>query len=653
MNAFRWMSVVVLVGVSCVVNAGPRSGVVVSHFEPVENLTIGAKVGELSAKPSSVTQLKFDAMGRNFDLELRSNTSLLTGAESVTAKGVDVYRGAIVGNDASWARLVVTDGEASGLIWDGQQMFALEPANDNVAGASTPIAFRLADVFIEAGQLSCGASTAAGSASVAMSKITAELGALARKAPGAVQEITVAAVGDYEFSQAMGGNATAAIVTRLNNVDGIFSQELGVQITVSSVDIFTDPADPFSDVTGASALLGELADYRQSTPAQSSQGLTHLYTGRDLDGSTAGIAFTGVLCSPRFGAGLSEGDAGPTIDSLIAAHEIGHNFGAPHDGEMGSVCEAEPLTFIMAPSVGPGSNGFSDCTKAEVADDIAGAQCVVALPTVDVEISQGSPLATALLSNTQDLTFDVGNNGLNMATNVTADITLPGVLTLNSVAASAGTCTNGAGTVTCTIGDVAGLSNETITVSTTASTVGAGTVDASVSADVDERPINNQLSSAVTVVPAVDLVVATPATSAVQLNSSTTISTTVDNVANLAATGASVTVTMTTGLRADTATWSAGNCTVAAQTVTCQTANLAASSTSSLSVGVTGIAAGRQTITVAAAAAEADLQTGNNTANNTLRVNDPEDEDDGGGALGLPVLLLLSGMVAARRRRRA
>ena len=62
-----------------------------------------------------------------------------------------------------------------------------------------------------------------------------------------------------------------------------------------------------------------------------------------------GVAYSSALCSTRFGAGLSEGNAGAMFDSLVAAHEIGHNFGAPHDGKAGSACESEMGDFIMAP----------------------------------------------------------------------------------------------------------------------------------------------------------------------------------------------------------------------------------------------------------------------------------------------------------------
>ena len=145
-------------------------------------------------------------------------------------------------------------------------------------------------------------------------------------------------VADYELFQRFGASTEVEMLTRISNVDGIFSEQLGVQLTAREVETFSDSNDPFTAAV-PSDLLGEVASYRRNTPAQAEQGITYLFTGRDLDGQTVGIAYLGAICSTRFGAGLGEATRGPTSDSLIAAHEIGHLFGAGHDGEADSVWE--------------------------------------------------------------------------------------------------------------------------------------------------------------------------------------------------------------------------------------------------------------------------------------------------------------------------
>ena len=78
-----------------------------------------------------------------------------------------------------------------------------------------------------------------------------------------------------------------------------------------------------------------MGKYRVATAAVRARGLAHLMTGKDLDGTTAGIAYLDAACAGDRGVSLSGQSYGTTISALIMAHELGHNFGAPHDGAGG------------------------------------------------------------------------------------------------------------------------------------------------------------------------------------------------------------------------------------------------------------------------------------------------------------------------------
>ncbi len=401
-------------------------------------------------------------------------------------------------------------------------------------------------------------------------------------------------------------------------------------------------------------LLDELGLYRDSMAAHRTQGLTHLYTGRTLAGTTVGIAYTDALCNTRFGAGLSEGNSNATFDSLIAAHELGHNFGAPHDGVAGP-CVAEPMTFLMAPLLN-NSNQFSACSIAEMTDDIATAAlpggCISALPAVDVRVALSGQMSTVLLGASTNLVYVISNAGTLQATGVFADFTIPNILSIDSVTPSSGLCTidAGTGTVNCVFGDLPGLTSRTVTISTTPATVGAGMLNASVTADIDERPGNNVETLPLTVDPAVDLAVNTPTAAAINLNQSTTVNVNLENrSASLNATGVTLSVSLNSGLRADSASWSIGTCTVTDQQVDCQTANFPTLSNSTLTFGFTGTLAGARSYTVSLASTEADANPANNNANGVVTVTDPK--ASGGGATRLPFLCLLGLAVFLTRRR--
>ena len=654
MKASKWIVASTVLCISSTLVAGESNGVIVSHYEPLQRLSFHTDSTETTQKlrGAGPVMLSFDALGQTFDLELEPNGRLLSDASSTALPdGFGIYRGQLAGKPDSWARITVFNGMPRGLIWDGEQMFAIEAPGDSVLQATAPIIYRLADTVIVPGTMSCGADSLSGNGAAVFGKLIGELGNAMAQGPGAVSEISVGAVGDFEFTSAQGGDAAAraAITTRLNNVDGIYSQEIGVQINVPFIDPFSVSADPFTDVTDASLLLDELVAYRQGTPEQSSLGLTQLWTGRDLDGSTVGIAFSDVLCRTNVGAGLSEGNGSATFDSLIAAHEIGHNFGAPHDGVPGA-CESEPQTFIMAPMLN-GSTQFSQCTITIMQANAAQASCITALPTVDMTVALSSQPANALLGSSPELAVDLSNNGASQAINVVVDITLPTNVSFVSATASSGSCTNGAGTVNCQLGDIPGVSGRTVTVTTTAANVGIGTFDATVTADFDERPGNNQDSVQLTVNPAVDLVINTPTAAPVLVDQSTTISAVLENRSILDATGVTLNISLNNGLRADSASWSIGSCTVAAQQIDCQTATFPSQSNSTLNIGVTGLTAGAKSYTVTLSSNEVEADPANNSVNGTVTVNSPV-ADSGGGAIGVPFLWLL-GLAAFLTRRRS
>lgn len=501
MQAPRLITALVLAGVLPAAHVAGAADVVVSHYEPLRFLDRGSPDTVLAQKPAPGTpsRLRFDALGQIFELELEPNDRLLPHRRPDERNPrVALYRGRLADNAASWARITVYEGLPRGLIWDGSELYAIEAPGDSLLAESGPVIYRLSDTWVPPGVMSCAAD--GGNGATLYKALIAELGSKVAQAQaqGASLQLSLGAVGDYEFSQDFILGPEAAILTRLNNVDGYYSDQLGVQLSVDELVVFTDPADPFSDTLVASDLLAELGSYRDATPAQRAQGLTHLYTGRNLDTTTVGIAYTDALCSRRFGAGLSEARRGVTTDSLIAAHEIGHNFGAPHDNEAGSACEAEPPDFLMAPSVN-GSSQFSQCSIAQIQPNIDAASCIVVLVDTDMSIGLSGPAPSPPPGGNATITFIVGNQGTETATTVAVDVSIPNNFGFVSAGASAGSCMEVAGGVLCQLGDVAGGSNSTVTVTAVAPGAGSGTFVASVSADVDTVRGNNSVNATVTV----------------------------------------------------------------------------------------------------------------------------------------------------------
>jgi len=658
MTVIRWFAAWAIFSFSVTAFAFDAGAISLSHHETLQRLSIQGHANDGSQKLAIAgpVDLSFDALGRSFELQLAPNSNLLTVARNAAINGVVPYRGQLAGNTDSWARIVIADGIPSGLIWDGTELFAIERPGDNVIGSGSTIIYRLADAVIAPGSMTCGADNLFSDGGAVYKSLVNELNVAKEQAQGAVSEINVSAVGDFEFFGQHGANSDNAMLERLNNVDGIFSTEVAVQISPSVIETFTtDASDPFSGEVNASLLLDELAAYRDGNATHNASGLTHLWTGKDVEGSpgnnsTVGIAFTGTLCRRQFGAGLSEGNGTAAFDSLVAAHEIGHNFGAPHDAVPGSACENAPDTFLMAASLN-GNNQFSQCSKDEMADDIAQAEiqgCITLLPTVDMRVRLNGSDPAILLGNTVTVTFDFANAGGSQATNVNATISLPSNVSLVSAAASTGSCMNGASVVDCDIGTIDGSSTASVTLTSTTTAVGFGSFDATVSADVDERPENNQDVALLTVNPAVNLGVSAPPARQINVDQSATVSLTLSNTSILDATGVTMSVSLSSGLRANSASWSIGNCTVAASQIDCVATSFGAQSNSTFTVNVTGTTEGAKAVNVSMSSVEADADPSNNTASATVNVGAVE-EDSGGGSFGFPFLLLLGLFGCARR----
>ena len=649
MCARNWILLITFLSASTAAVGSNVDGVSLSHYEPLERISVQSQGGQSSQKPGGTApiNLSFDTLGRNFELQLEPNASLLAAIPFEQRLESNIpYRGQIAGSPDSWARIVMVDGMPAGLVWDGEDLYAIEAPGDSIVDSTSSVAYRLADMLVAPGALSCASGAQMTSGKAMYQSIVSKVGSVVAQGPGAVSELNLGAVGDYEFTTSKGANARSAIVTRLNNVDGIYSQQLGVQINVPLIETFTDINDPFSDSTDAGTLLDDVNAYRVGDANQRSMGLTHLFTGRGLDGSTVGIAWLNTLCSTTYGTGLSEGNASSAIDSMIAAHEIGHNFGAPHDGEAGSPCASEPSNaYIMATQVNT-SGQFSACSITEMQDDIAAARCITALPSTDISVVFNDASLNVLLSNIARATFDVVNNGTELAQNVVVDITLPANVSFIDASGGSATCSGGAGTVSCQLGDVAGGSAATIAVTADTVAVGVGSFAATVSADADDVPGNNQDSVQLTVDPAVNLAISTPSDRQVTQDQSTTVSTTLDNLSSLNATNVTLSIALDAGLRADTATWSIGTCSVTAQQIDCQANEFVGQSSANLSVGVTGLTTGNQHYTVTLGSDEADADTANNSAEGSVRVNAPSgggsDDEEGGGSFGWIFLLLLA-----------
>jgi hypothetical protein len=217
---------------------------------------------------------------------------------------------------------------------------------------------------------SCGVSSAAAQF-VGDLPSTAQVESQNLTASAGLPVAEIATEADLEYVQALGGGvvANAEILAVLNGVDAIYQSEIGVTLSVVFQRAWETPNDPYTS-TDPTILLPEFANHwNTNTISPVPYDAAHLWTGKNLDGNTVGIAYLRAVCrNSRYG--LSERIGSRSLSVPLAAHEMGHNFGADHDS-----CSSSD-SWLMCPSLVSNSNTFSPTSKTAISGYLSGITCL-------------------------------------------------------------------------------------------------------------------------------------------------------------------------------------------------------------------------------------------------------------------------------------
>ncbi len=484
------------------------------YFENLPEIafqSLAAKSRDHSSQTSPLTW-SFEAFGKAFQILLHPNNRLIAKIpqekRAQLEKDLTFYRGTLEGISGSWIRLTRSEQSWSGMIWDGQDAYIIDslsvvtPALQTVPAptSSQHSIYRISDTR-DLGNRICGMEGSGGiqahpmtSFGALMEELEARVGVTAL---GATRNIDMAVVTDQEFNRS-NSNPNAAVIARMNIVDGIFSEQLGVQISL--VDLLPLPTNGGLTSTNARTLLNQFSQFSNSASFDH-PGIAHLFTGRNLDGRTVGIAYFRSLCSARFGVGIDQITGTGAAGALTVAHELGHNFGAPHDNEDGSPCSATPGTFLMNPFLN-GSDQFSPCSMSQIQPVVNSASCVtfVNLEQPDLELRFQNAAQEASIGQPISSILSVSNNGLAAALNSRVVVSIPNGLSLRNVLTTSGSC-NGIGTnqATCTFNTIPPGMSRNITLSLNGASAGPFTLLGNVFVDNDLNTSNNTTQERITI----------------------------------------------------------------------------------------------------------------------------------------------------------
>ena len=482
-------------------SAQARSPMRIQYAEPVS----------LKASPGI---LSFDAYGRRFDLELRNNervTASLAAQRKAELSRYHVYRGTLSGQAHSWVRLTEFSGRVEGAIWDGHDLYAVTTLDRIASSLTTPIGgtpsqtvvYRLSDTIDALPRNFCAVAPTvpqdkANNGLVQYRALVSELAARAASLNPVPLQIEISIIGDATFQDKFGADAIGELLARHNVADGVYAEQVGLLIIPADLRLAPTAPDPFTSLD-ASTLLDQLSTFRHNNGTVAALGLAHLFTGRDLAGDTIGIAMIGAVCDIDEGVSLTESSLGSTIDGLVMAHELGHNFGAIHDTT--GTCSATPATFLMSP-IFNFSATFSQCSLDTMRPVIQAASCIKPANYGDVALSPAGPELNVENDVPLLVPYVVSSIGTQTVRNATLTVTAPQDFIIT--AASGSTCSVAPDVATCQFGDIPTGEDRSVSVTLLPSQDGRYVINASVSADNNPSTHNDGQQQPVKVLTNVD-----------------------------------------------------------------------------------------------------------------------------------------------------
>jgi Metallo-peptidase family M12B Reprolysin-like/Domain of unknown function DUF11 len=433
----------------------------------------------VAAVPGRAT---FQAYGHEFTLELADNSRLLSKLSAQRKADLAPHRflrGTLVGVDGSWVRLSQIGRRQLGAFWDGRDLYMITSLADARPNLVNPIAgadgdtvfFRLSDVIDALPRAYCASESSTNASSNGLEQFKSLVGEAGVRVEAAslAGQMDVSLIGDGSFQSQEPGDASAAMVARLNTADGIFGSQLGLLLNASDVRVTTPANDPFT-ATSPSQLLAQVSTYRRDTAGLRNSGVTHLVTAKSFtgaDGDVIGLARIGGVCDVDDGVSLSYGGLGEWASGLIMTHEIAHNLGAVHDGV--GVCASEaPGYFIMSPEF-ENIGLFSQCSLNTMYSRLSTTSCIT-----PANVADATPTVTAPALVERDIPFNIVTTvlaqGQLTSTQVGLTLQLPDDLIVDTIVPSAGTCSPGV-TPSCTLGDIPASESRTVTVTGRAQTL--------------------------------------------------------------------------------------------------------------------------------------------------------------------------------------
>jgi len=244
---------------------------------------------------------------------------------------VATYTGSVGEEPSALASFVVLPNLLQGVIRTSDAVYFIDPIRRFEAPTTPTEGHPLTDlVLYRARDVRQGAPVVCGTNKLTVALATKEAGVVPHETSWGVSATRSAVVGtdaDYEYFCIYGADTNTVIQGLVGQVSAVYEAELDFKLSVGFQHVYQTANQPYTETDG-SLLLDQFQAEWNANHTGETRDLAHLFTGKDLDGNTAGIAYVGVVwASPGSSYGLSSEN---NLMVKLIAHEIGHNFNATH-----------------------------------------------------------------------------------------------------------------------------------------------------------------------------------------------------------------------------------------------------------------------------------------------------------------------------------